>query len=96
MPKVYPAGRLDKDSDGLLLLTDDGSLQARIASPKFKLAKTYLVLVERMPDAAALDSLRAGVELNDGMTRPAEAQCVAGVAKTGAVAAAITPHTLIA
>jgi len=74
VPDVYPAGRLDKDSEGLLLLTDDGALQARIAAPEFKLPKTYWVLVERVPDEAALQRLREGIELNDGMTRPAEAQ----------------------
>ena len=72
MPDVYPAGRLDKDSEGLLLLTDDGRLQARIASPKFKLPKTYRVLVEREPAGQALEALRRGVELKDGRTRPAE------------------------
>ncbi|UYN99391.1 MAG: pseudouridine synthase [Devosia sp.] len=71
---VYPAGRLDKDSEGLLLLTDDGKLQARISDPRFKLPKTYLVQVEGEPDAAALDRLRAGVDLKDGRTRPAQAQ----------------------
>ena len=74
VPEVYPAGRLDKDSEGLLLLTDDGELQARISSPKFKRPKTYLVLVEREPDDDALNRLRHGVTLNDGATRPAQAR----------------------
>lgn len=71
VPGVYPAGRLDKDSEGLLLLTDDGALQARISSPKFKLPKTYWVLVERVPDENALDRLRRGVALDNRVTRPA-------------------------
>lgn len=77
LPGVYPAGRLDRDSEGLLLLTDDGVMQARIADPRFKLPKTYLVQVEGLPDAAALDRLRGGVDLKDGLTRPAEAALTA-------------------
>ena len=76
VPGVYPAGRLDRDSEGLLLLTDDGRLQARIADPRFKLPKTYLVQVEGTIGAEALAALRKGVRLNDGMTSPAEAEAI--------------------
>ena len=69
---VYPAGRLDHDSEGLLLLTDDGALAHRITDPRHKLPKTYLVQVEGEPREEQLDALRRGVELNDGLTRPAQ------------------------
>ena len=72
VPNVYPVGRLDRDSEGLLLLTDDGPFAHRLTDPRFEHPKTYLVQVERIPDVPALDALRRGVKLNDGLTRPAE------------------------
>ncbi|MEO5597881.1 MAG: pseudouridine synthase [Novosphingobium sp.] len=77
VPGVYPAGRLDQDSEGLLLLTDDGRLQARIADPRFKLPKAYLVQVEGDIAEDALTTLRKGVRLKDGMTLPAGAERIA-------------------
>ncbi|MBL4915914.1 pseudouridine synthase [Szabonella alba] len=74
VPEVYPAGRLDRDSEGLLLLTDDGALQARIADPAYRQEKTYLVQVEGLPDDAALQTLTRGVALKDGLTAPAQAE----------------------
>jgi 23S rRNA pseudouridine2457 synthase len=71
VPDVYAAGRLDKDSEGLLVLTDNGRLQSKISDPKFKTSKTYWVQVESIPTDAQLQELRDGVKLKDGMTRPA-------------------------
>ena len=73
LPGIYACGRLDADSEGLLLLTNDGALQARISSPRFKMPKTYWVQVEGSPTDAALAALRSGVQLNDGLTLPATA-----------------------
>jgi 23S rRNA pseudouridine2457 synthase len=76
MPDVYPAGRLDTDSEGLLLLTDDGGLQARISSPRHELAKVYWAQVEGAPTEDALGALRKGVDLGDFFTKPAGARLV--------------------
>src|SRR5260221_2755588 len=76
VPRVYPAGRLDTDSEGLLVLTDDGVLQARISDPRHKLEKGYWAQVEGNPSSEALERLRSGVELNDGPTLPATARAI--------------------
>jgi 23S rRNA pseudouridine2457 synthase len=76
LPGVYAAGRLDRDSEGLLLLTDDGKLQARITSPKSRTPKTYLVQVEGIPEPEQLEALRRGVNLKDGVTAPAEVKAI--------------------
>ena len=77
IPDIYPAGRLDADSEGLLILTDDGSLQHRISAPQAKLPKTYWVQVEGIPHARTLDRLQQGLDLGDFVTRPAQAQVIA-------------------
>jgi 23S rRNA pseudouridine2457 synthase len=77
VPRVYPAGRLDADSEGLVALTDDGALQAAIADPRHKLEKVYWVQVEGIAGEAALERLRRGVELREGATRPARAAAIA-------------------
>ena len=76
LPNIYPAGRLDTDSEGLLLLTDDGMLQARIANPRHKLPKIYWAQVEGVPTEAALTALRSGVDLGDFKTIPADARLI--------------------
>jgi 23S rRNA pseudouridine2457 synthase len=77
LPGVYPAGRLDADSEGLLLLTDDGELQARIAEPRYKLPKTYWAQVEGLPQRPALRALRGGLDLGDFVSRPCKAKAIA-------------------
>jgi 23S rRNA pseudouridine2457 synthase len=77
LPDFYAAGRLDTDSEGLLLLTDDGVLQHRITDPKHKLTKTYWVQVEGVPDEAAMEKLRKGVDLKDFVTMPANVELMA-------------------
>lgn len=72
----YPAGRLDRDSEGLLILTDSAALQSRIAEPQHKMSKTYFVQVEGVPDQRAMQTLREGVVLKDGLTRPAKAKLI--------------------
>jgi len=76
IPGVYAAGRLDTDSEGLLILTDDGALQNRIAHPRYKEDKTYWVQVEGIPDESQLQLLRRGVDLGDFVTKPAKAQLI--------------------
>ena len=74
--QVYSAGRLDFDSEGLVILTDDGRLQSKISSPKFKVEKTYMVQVEGIPKEKDLRALRRGLELKDGLTKPAEVETI--------------------
>ena len=76
IPNIYPIGRLDKDSEGLMLLSDDGKLQHNLSNPKNKIKKTYYVQVEGEPKKSDLDVLRAGMVLKDGVTRPAEVKII--------------------
>jgi len=76
LPGIYAAGRLDRDSEGLLILTNDGELQAKLTAPGKRTGKVYLVQVEGVPDESALQALRRGVELNDGLTLPAGARLI--------------------
>lgn len=78
VPDVYAAGRLDLDSEGLLLLTDDGRLNTALTEPRYHHPRTYWVQVERIPTAEALDQLRRGILLKDGLTRPARAHLIDG------------------
>jgi len=76
IPGVYPAGRLDRDSEGLVLLTDDGRLQQRLSDPQHKMPKTYWVQVEGVPDDVTLERLRRGVPLDGRLTRPAKVRAI--------------------
>jgi pseudouridine synthase len=78
LPNLYPVGRLDRDSEGLLLLTDDGRLAHRLTDPRYEHPKTYLAQVERVPTVEAIEALRSGILLKDGPTRPAEAELLQG------------------